>query len=93
MMQCGSSLRGQDSGLTDDGGVFNNIFIIHIIRPLCRTLAVVRCVILPLSQFHKYQKINILGKLQTHQYVMKRSLATADKRLLILRFVHIVLSK
>ena len=29
MMQCGSSLRGQDSGLTDDGGVFNNIFIIH----------------------------------------------------------------
>ena len=53
MMQCGSSLRGQDSGLTDDGGVFNNIFIIHIIRPLGRTLAVVvRCVILPLSQFH-----------------------------------------
>ena len=52
MMQCGSSLRGQDSGLTDDGGVFNNIFIIHIIRQLCRTLAVVRCVILPLSQFH-----------------------------------------
>ena len=46
MMQCGSSLRGQDSALTDDGGVFNNIFIIHIMRPLRRTLAIVRCVIL-----------------------------------------------
>ena len=99
MMQCGSSLRGQDSALTDDGGVFNNIFIIHIMRPLRRTLAIVRCVILllPRSQFHNYQKIISIfwetADISICNETIFGSVLLQIKRLLILCFVHIVLSK
>ena len=73
MMQCGSSLRGQDSGLTDDG----EYLIIYSSSTSYGHSAVLCCQVCHPAAFtisHNYQKISIVGKLQTHQYICNETL-------------------